>query len=226
MFGLNIDPRNDEANPEPAELKDLGVRIARYSFKRREDESEDQIIQLYKEKALALADAGIQSLIILTGESRPGNLGHPDYGKPEKNPPDPSWFSEYIPAMKKLAVRIAKEFPNGTAIQIWNEPEDGSTLESYRPQVSKKVFGAMLKELRPAVKKANQNTVVVAGGLSSGQPKWMADVIKNEMNGEAFFDALAVHPYGKRASKNLHPYEDSKSLLMVDLLNEYAKITS
>jgi hypothetical protein len=226
MFGLNIDPRNEEANPEPAELKELGVRIARYSFKRRENETEDEAIELYKSKAQALADAGIQSLIILTGESRPSNLAHPDYAQPDKNPPDSTWFSAYIPAMKSLAARIAREFPKGTAIQIWNEPEDGSTAESYRPQISQIVFGAMLKELYPAIKEANQDTVVVAGGLSSGVPKWMEEVIKKQMNGKEPFDALAVHPYGKRASKLADPEDEHITGILVDSLRDYAKITS
>ena len=32
MFGLNIDPKNPRGNPAPAELRDLGVQMVRYTF--------------------------------------------------------------------------------------------------------------------------------------------------------------------------------------------------
>ena len=33
MFGLNIDPRNPQGNPDPAELRALGVETVRFTFK-------------------------------------------------------------------------------------------------------------------------------------------------------------------------------------------------
>ena len=64
MFGLNIDPNNPKGNPDPAELKELGVEMVRYTY--YDSSGGDQLdpgkAQFYTEKAKAYKEAGIDSL--------------------------------------------------------------------------------------------------------------------------------------------------------------------
>jgi hypothetical protein len=143
-YGLNIDPANSHANPSVDELSDLGVQIVRYSYKAHRNAD-----VAYADRARAYSAVGIDSLIILTGEAL--NRQHPEYGLPMAtlNNIDTvhiDW-DLYLTELAGVAGNIARNFPEGTAIQIWNEPDLTGEDAGYRPQIAKPAYAAMLDRL-------------------------------------------------------------------------------
>jgi hypothetical protein len=192
MYGLNIDPENPKGNPAPTELLALGVRAVRYSFIDLERTPGDQPtparLQFYAAKLRAYSEARIASLIILTYDTYPN--------KPAHNASDGEWES-YIAQFARRAGQIAQAFaPLRPAFQIWNEP-DHPPLPHYAPTLREAVFGRMMRQTYDAVKAASPNSRVIAGGLASGNPDWLARVIQAQ-GGSLPADAIAIHPYGQR----------------------------
>ena len=73
MFALNIDPRNPHGNPTPAELRSLGVKTVRFTFKDAApgDRPGPDSLRFYRRQVEALAAAGIDSLLLFSHESCP-----------------------------------------------------------------------------------------------------------------------------------------------------------
>ena len=68
MYGLNIDPRNPQGDPVPKELRALGVRTVRFTFKDPAPggRPDQDAVGFYRRQVEALAEAGIHSLVVLT----------------------------------------------------------------------------------------------------------------------------------------------------------------
>lgn len=190
MYSLNIDPNNPAGNPDPAELRDLGVEMVRYTF--YDSSGGDQVdparVNFYRQKAKAYRDVGVSSLIILTYDTYPGK------------PPFADNWDNYITRFAQRAGQIAQQFaPFKPAYQIWNEPDHDrkNVGTSYDPCLREEIFGQMLRRTYDAIKAADPKAVVVTGGLCSGNPGWLTTVVKSA-GGKLPADKVAFHPYGQR----------------------------
>jgi hypothetical protein len=190
MYSLNIDPNNPRGNPDPAELRELGVEMVRYTF--YDSSGGDQVdrgkADFYRQKASAYRDAGIGSLVILTYDTYPN--------KPAPDASDQDW-DNYINRFANRAGQIAQLLASfRPAYQVWNEP-DHPVRPDYSPTLREAVFGRMLRRTRDALKVADPQALTVIGGLSSGNPGWLTTVIQSQ-GGNLPADIVAFHPYGQR----------------------------
>ncbi len=94
------------------------------------------------------------------------------------------------------------------SLQVGNEP-DGEGESSW--QMSQAEFVSLGK----AARKIFGSMPIVAGGMVSGHPEWLAEVDLS------WADAIAVHPYGKSPSKTW-PHPGWGTGYMGDLLDGYA----
>jgi hypothetical protein len=214
MYSLNIDPNNPAGNPDPAELRDLGVEMVRYTF--YDGSGGEQVdsarIDFYRQKAKGYRDAGIGSLIILTYDTYPGK------------PPFADNWDNYIARFAQRAGQIAQQLaPYKPAYQIWNEPDhDRKNIgTSYDPCLREEVFGQMLRRTRDAIKAADPKAVIVTGGLASGNPAWLTAVIK-AVGGDLPADVVAFHPYAQRPERDW-PRPDWAAGYIGDLVDGYYK---
>ncbi len=215
MYGLNIDPNNPTGNPDPSELKQLGVEIVRYTFYDRSggDQVDPARIDFYSRKAKGYQDAGIESLIILTYDTYPGK------------PPFAGNWDDYINRFARRAGQIARQLaPFRPAYQIWNEPDhDRANIGTpYDPCLREDVFGQMLRRTHDAIKAADPRAKTVIGGLASGNPDWLSTVIKS-LGGDLPADIVAFHPYGQRPEKNW-PNSNWGFGFVGNLIDDYYKV--
>lgn len=190
MYGLNIDPNNSKGNPDPAELRELGVEMVRYTF--YDSSGGDQIdpakANFYSQRARAYHEAGIASLVILTYDTFPNRPG-PDGS-------DGDW-DRYIERFSRRAGQIAQLLaPWRPAYQVWNEP-DHPPAGGYVPTLGEAVFGRMLRQTCNAIKAVEPAALVLTAGLATGDPGWLTRVI-NSLGGDLPADIVAFHPYGQR----------------------------
>jgi polysaccharide biosynthesis protein PslG len=75
------------------------------------------------------------------------------------------------------------------AWEVWNEPDPSQTF--FRGSVAQYV--SLLKAAYPAFKDGDPNALVVLGGPSSNDERWIGRVY--ELGAKRFFDVLATHPY-------------------------------
>jgi hypothetical protein len=212
MYGLNIDPNNPRGNPDPAELRELGVEMVRYTY--HDPGSRDQLdpdkAGFFSQRVRSYREAGIGSLLILTYDTYPN--------RPAPDAPDAEWDA-YIERFARRAGQIASLL--GTwqpAIQVWNEP-DHPIHPGYVPTLREAVFGRMLRRTYAAIKNVNPNLKVVAGGLAAGNPDWLTKVIQS-LGGDLPADIVAFHPYGQRPDSDW-PRPDWGFGLVSTLLNNY-----
>jgi hypothetical protein len=198
MFALNIDPNNPRGNPEPAELRDLGVEMVRYTF--YDNSGGDQLdpgkAQFYSQKARSFKEVGIDSLVILTYDTYPN--------RPAPQASDGEW-NNYITRFARRAGQITQLLaPWRPAFQVWNEP-DHPLREDYAPTLREEVFGRMLRQTYDTIKAIDPGFLVVTAGLATGNPGWLTTVIQS-LGGTLPADRIAFHPYGQRPEPNWpHP---------------------
>jgi hypothetical protein len=194
MYGLNIDPNNPQGNPNPTELRSLGVRMVRYSYYDSSGGSQlnPARANLYRQQAQVYREAGIDSLVILTYDTYPG--------RPDANGASPEWdiyIERFAHRAGQIAALLATWRP---AYQIWNEP-DHPPVGNYNPTMREPVYGRMLRRTRDAIKTADANARVVTAGLAMGNPAWLQRVIQFQ-GGELAADIVAFHPYGQRPARD------------------------
>jgi hypothetical protein len=212
MYGLNIDPNNPKGNPAPAELRELGVELVRYTY---HDPSagvqlDPDKANFFSQRVKSYREAGIGSLLILTYDTYPS--------RPAPDAPDVEWDT-YIERFSRRAGQIAQLLaPWQPAFQVWNEP-DHPIHPGYVPTLREAVFGRMLRRTQAAIKNINPNLLVVAGGLAAGNPTWLTRVIQS-LGGELPADVVAFHPYGQRPDPDW-PRPDWGFGLVSNLLNDY-----
>lgn len=217
MYALNIDPRNPQGDPPPSELSALGVEMVRYTFKDPTPAKapDRQIVRFYRQQIEELADAGIQSLVILSAETYPH--------KPNSSAPDEEW-AEYITGFAERAAEITKVLAAWRpAFQVWDAPDLASASAGYDPALREPVFARLLKETYEAIKRVDSGLRVVAGGLVSGQPSWLrrvADIFKGRLPA----DVVAIHPFSKRPTPDW-PAPDWGSGYVGDLIEAYRQVT-
>ena len=118
-------------------------------------------------------------------------------GTSSKNgrPKDPKAYAD-------AAAWLAKRYNGSTvsptlridAIQLWNEPNLPDFWAATPASTRVSSFANLVKVAGPAVRRANPNMKVVAGGLTSVDTKWYSEFVKTS-GVIGTYDALGVHPY-------------------------------
>jgi hypothetical protein len=213
MFGLNIDPNNPKGNPNPAELRELGVKKVRYTF--YDSSGGTQVdqgkAQLYTDRAKAYHAAGIGSLVILTYDTYPN--------RPAPNGSDADW-DKYIERFAQRAGQIAQLLAEWQpAFQIWNEP-DHQPSGNYVPTLRESVFGRMMRRTYDAIKAVSPKAQIMTAGLAAGDPGWLTRAIQATPGGFPDDMIVAFHPYGQRPEPSW-PRPDWAFGYVGNLLNGY-----
>ncbi len=211
-YGLNIDLLNPSASPSPTEMLELGVGWLRIEYK------SDQIVSdrfgLYIGKIREYRAQGIRVLMVI------------DYmsvtGKPYFEASGDEWASylkRYVAGAEEISTFFGDEVD---AWEIWNEPD--FSKPGYNPRLPEAIFAKMLPQAAHALKKHSQSPVIT-GGLVSGHPPWLAEVVRLAGGESAFaeIDGISVHPYTKRPSPDF-PNPTWGTGNMADLLKAYEDI--
>ncbi|NJN98845.1 MAG: hypothetical protein HC875_34505, partial [Anaerolineales bacterium] len=217
MYALNIDPLNPKGNPTVTELRSLGVKAVRYTYKDASSGSQldSQRLNFYTTHLQGLVQANIDPLLILTYETYPGAPLHPAT--------DAVW-DNYIAAFARRAGQLAQALaPLRPTFQVWNEPDLPPHPEYIRTMPAA-VFGRMLRRTYDAIKTAAPQTRVIVAGLASGNWNWLATVISSQQ-GTLPADAIAIHPYGQRPEPSW-PNATWGFGYVGSLLTNYGRITS
>lgn len=217
MYNLNIDPANPAGNPNTSELRSLGVRATRYSYKDASGGSQPnpQRLNFYTQHLQQLAAAKIEALVILTYQTYPG--------APSGTATDAQWDA-YITAFAARAGQLAKALaPLNPTFQVWNEP-DLPPHPEYIRTMTPAAFGRMLRRTYDAIKANAPQARVVAAGLGSGNWNWLSQVISSQQ-GVLPADAFAIHPYGQRPEPNW-PTPTWGFGYVGDLIRNYSRVTN
>jgi hypothetical protein len=218
MYGLNIDPRNPHGNPTPAELRALGVKMVRFTFKDPTPggRPDQDIVRFYRWHVQTLAEAGIDSLVILNHETCPQ--------PPSASAPLEVWTA-YIERIAGRAGEIGKALVEWRpGFQVWNPPDGTSSQPGYDPSLLPSTYGQLLQQTYQAIKAIDAGLNVVTGGLVSGQPDWLAEVIRS-LGIHLPADAVAIHAYNQRPSP-AWPAPDWGAGYLGDLIAAYQGITN
>jgi subtilase family serine protease len=216
MYGLNIDPLNLKGNPTIAELRSLGVQAVRYSYKDFSSGSQPdpQQLQFYTNHLRQQTQAGLSPLLILTYQTFPDAPSHPVS--------DQVWDT-YIANFARRAGQLAQLLISfRPTFQIWNEP-DLPPHPEYIRTMPEAVYGRMLRRSYDAIKAAAPQSRVITAGLGSGNPTWLANVIRSQ-NGLLPAEAIAIHPYGQRPEPSW-PGPTWGFGYVGDLIRNYQRVT-
>ena len=192
-YGVNIDPKNPAGFPAPQTLKAAGVRWVRLVFKDPQISMQPSQAELefYQNVVDTMHAAGIRVLMVLNYETVPGK------------PPSGSSLAAWGPYKTKYVERvvgIAAHFGDTVdAWQIWNEPDlDPGPDSGYDVHVPASVLGPMATSAYGGMK-IHSSMPIVLGGMASGNPNYVAQVLNAAGSDNVPFDVLGVHPYGQQA---------------------------
>ncbi|MCG3208168.1 MAG: hypothetical protein FOGNACKC_01770 [Anaerolineae bacterium] len=217
MFGLNVDPRNPPGNPTPAELRALGVQFVRFTFKDAAVGSRPgrDSLQFYRQYTEALTEAGIGALLVLTAESCPA--------PPPAAAPLSEWIT-YVELFAGRAAAIAAALaPWQPAFQVWQSPDQLALQRNADPRLPPDRYAPFLRQTCQAIKAVNTGLPVITAGLVSGQPAWLADLVR-ALGNNAPVDAVAIHPYGRRPNPDW-PNPNWGAGTIGELLAAYRQVT-
>jgi Cellulase (glycosyl hydrolase family 5) len=137
------------------------------------------------DNAVNLAQQAGAKVIFVVGSSPSWASGSSNTETPPRNPAD---YAEFVHAMAaRYAGRVA-------AWEIWNE-ENIPRFWSTGPSAA--AYTQLLKAAYPAVKSADPNALVLFGGTSLNDYKFISEAYADGAKGS--FDVMAVHPYSCRA---------------------------
>lgn len=127
------------------------------------------------------------------------------------SPMKPEYIGDFARFMAALAQRYAEGPLRVRYWEVWNEPDyrpdqvqdsDGTGCwgTADQPELGGAYYGAMLKQVYPAVKLANPDAFVLAGALAYGygdpaKPGFLSGLLASGAGD--FFDALSFHTYGQ-----------------------------
>ena len=218
MHGLNIDPRNPQGNPTAAELHDLGIDVVRYTFKdgTTDKQPTSESVSFYRREVARLSGAGQTSLILLNHETLAERA-------PSATDSEEMWVV-FRQTFAERAANIAKVLARWRpAFQIWQAPDQLAAGPTAVTTLSADRFGQLLQVASEAIKQVDADLPVVAGGLVSGQPAWLAEV-KQGLGGQLPVDVIAIHPYTQRPTPDW-PRADWGSGYVSDLIQAYQTVT-
>ncbi|MBN1641756.1 MAG: hypothetical protein JXA09_11015 [Anaerolineae bacterium] len=191
--GINIDPLNVYGNPAPPSIQELGATWVRFTFKDQSLGPSPTGFAHYDHTIRDLEQAQIDVLLILSYETLPG--------KPAPGADRPEW-EDYIARFADRTRQIALHYGDHVAAyQIWNEPDYATPHLGYNPCLPAPVLAALLKATYGAIKGSSSATVVT-GGLCSGDAGYVARVKREDADRVLYADAVAIHPYGLRPTRD------------------------
>jgi hypothetical protein len=104
----------------------------------------------------------------------------------EYPPTDPSGYAQ-------IAAWMATRYGSSlAALEVWNEPDSAANGFWVSPHAAAD-YAALLRPTYAAVKHANPAVQVIAGALSSPDPRFLQQLYANGIRG--FYDGISVHVY-------------------------------
>ena len=109
--------------------------------------------------------------------------------------------------------------------EIWNEEDLATPSPSYDPTIPAPSYAYLLQQTYTAIKQVCTSEVIV-GGLASGVPSYLQDVINAfSPPGKFYFDGVGIHPYGRRPF-NDWPNSSWGFGTITDLVKQYSDVVS
>jgi hypothetical protein len=217
--GINTDPKNPQGNPSVQDIRDLGADWVRFTFKDPQEANQPTTFSDYDQLIHDLHQAGIHILLILSYET------YPNWPRYVPDHPQPAAWHAYTPKFATRCRQIAAHYGSQvSAYEIWNEPDHQEG--DYNPRVRAEFFGPLLKAAYEAVR-AESDATVVMGGLASGQPPYVTQVMAST-SGVLHADGVGVHPYGRRPDPDWPPPDSNGNPwgagVLADLINAYHQV--
>lgn len=191
QVGINIDPSNAFGNASP---KDVGtvnaswVRVEYHDLSTDASHPDPVALETYGGIVHSFNAANIKVMLIVDYASM--------VGKPSGTAPAQAWdayIANYVQRVAAVAKAICV-YSNHLYLEVWNE-EDLSPQPGYDVYVPSQAYGKLLGQSYTAIKGAAPcKTTVVMGGLASGVPTYIDEVL--HYGGK--YDAVGLHPYGRR----------------------------
>ncbi len=133
---------------------------------------------------------------------------------------DPASYAAFARYAAAFAARYRDQV---RYLVIWNEPNLHFEWGSRDPDPG--AYAALLKEVYPAVKQANPEMQIAAGGLSPGKsiPGIRMDDLQflhGMLDAGAPFDTLAVHAYGGKAPADEEPHPDRVNFRRIEVYRD------
>lgn len=179
--GINIDPSNaNGGNPTTPIIAATGSRWARFEWKASFSASS------YTSIVQSLNANNIRTLIILDYDTV---VGAPWGGTAAQWE---SYASAFVPEVQSIAASLSSM--NG-GFEVWNEEDLSAT------SVPAASYAALLRRSYKAIKAVNRSLMVVMGGLASGNPGYVQQVMSAN-SGVLYADEVGLHPYGQRPFPN------------------------
>ncbi len=129
----------------------------------------------------------------------------------------------YLPSLSRF---LAEKLPVN-AIEIWNEEDICPNTTSYCPKIPPAIYASLVSQAALVIKdyNAKNNTAikVVMGGLASGNPTYVQNVLAADKNSLENVDAIGIHPYGKTPDPN---WWSGKSGTFSQTILSYQHVTS
>jgi len=191
VTGISIDPTNPAGDPTVTQLLAIKTAWVRLEFIDATPPSQSvsaSSMAFYRQKIQNFSDAGFRTLVIL------------DYMTLQTVPwgGTASQWNTYITSFASRCREVAQGLSGALVhggYEIWNEED---LTQTYVPPAS---YGLLLKAAYTAVKGTDPSATVVMGGLCSGDPSYISQVMAST-NGQLYCDEVGLHPYGQR------PYPD------------------
>jgi hypothetical protein len=192
--GMNVNPDAPHSNPYQDDTF-KGLDWARFVFKAaaRHRDIAAGFVQ-YDPIIRAYADQGVSSLIILNQETVWANAPWSD---------NQDWQS-YANSLADAAGKIGSHYAalgDRVAYQIWNEGDLPNNPASVFVPPDR--FALLLRAVTTALRAAAPRSKIIFGGMATG-PDHTIDYWRRcqaALGGTLLVDALAVHPYGRWATK-------------------------
>ncbi|GAB4554671.1 MAG: hypothetical protein OHK0023_25100 [Anaerolineae bacterium] len=184
MWGINIDPNNPTARPDPQLLR--GVQWVRFVYHADSRfEPLERVFAFYDPIIRGYANAGIKILLILLQDTYQGN-----------RPWDNGDWNGYAPGFAERARILASRYRGlVAAYQIWNEGDiRGANTSHY---VAPENYAPMLAQASRAITLADPSAQVVFGAVASGSASGIEYIqaTRRALGGNLPVDAVSVHPY-------------------------------
>ena len=136
---------------------------------------------------------------------------------------DPAYYDDFARYAAAFAARYRDQV---RYIVVWNEPNLFFEWGSREPDPA--AYAELLKVVYPAVKQANPEMQIAAGGLSPGPsvPGIRLDdltFLRGMLAAGAPFDVLAIHAYGAQVAPDEEPHPDRVNFRRIEVYRNLLK---
>ena len=192
IAGVSIDPRNPAGDATPSDLTAIGAKWVRMEFIDASTDSPSSAsadaLAFYQRKIGNFTSAGVRVLVILdymTLQTVPWGGTAEQWA---------AYSTNFASRCASIASGLASVLMSPT-YEIWNEED---LQQTHVPHAS---YAGLLRAVYTSVRTADSRSKIVMGGLASGNPQYVADVMASS-GGGLFADQVGLHPYGQRPWPN------------------------